>query len=351
MSARLLALRPRALGDVVLITPALRALLAGHPGATLEVVTEPRYAPLLEPLPGVAKIWPLERSVRGTLALIAALRRRRFDLVVDFFGNPRTALIAAWCGAATSVGYALRGRGRAYRRAVPRTALVLDAAGRPRREHAAATHVRLALAAGGRADGLDPRLAPHSADGARADELLARAGVRAPEETVGLVAAGTWPAKTWPAVNAGRLARLVAEAGRDVLLLAGPGEDDVTDTVRRHAPGVRVLPPCGVAELAAVIARLGAVVGTDSGPIHLAAAFGRPTFAWFGPTDPDTWAPRGDAHAVWRTTLPCRGCDRTRCPHWNCMPELTAEAAATRVLAHLERHGRAAADLRPAAGA
>ena len=104
--------------------------------------------------------------------------------------------------------------------------------------------------------------------------------------------------------------------------------------------GIRLLPPCDVGTLAAVIERLGAVVGTDSGPRHLAAALGRTTFAWFGPTHPDTWNPRGERHGFWWTDLPCRGCDRTRCPHWSCLPALEPPVAAGLVLGHLERHGR-----------
>jgi len=71
-----------------------------------------------------------------------------------------------------------------------------------------------------------------------------------------------------------------------------------------------------------------------------AAALGIPTFAWFGPTHPDTWQPPGERHGHWRTSLPCRGCDRTRCPHWNCLPGLAGADAAARVLAHLARHVR-----------
>ena len=117
------------------------------------------------------------------------------------------------------------------------------------------------------------------------------------------------------------------------------------------ACGIHVLPPCDVPVLAAVIARLAALVGTDSGPRHLAAALGVPTFAWFGPTHPDTWNPPGPEHGFWWTDLPCRGCDRTACPHWSCLPSLTPERAGTLVLEHLERHVRTAADLGIAAGA
>jgi ADP-heptose:LPS heptosyltransferase len=337
----ILALRPRALGDVVLVTPALRALARGHAGRPLEVVTETRYAGLLEGLPGIARVWPLERTRASTAALARALGRRRYAWAVDFFGNPRTAFLARASGARRRAGYDLRGRGRTYDVRVPRG--VPPAPGR--REYAAATHVRLAEAAGGIADGVEARVAVSAAARASADTLLAGLGLStAPSgvvRAVGLVAAGTWPAKTWPLSHAAMLARALLAAGRRVLLITGPGEAPVVESLRRLVPALDVLPPCDVPVLAAVLERLQALVGTDSGPRHLAAALGVPTFAWFGPTHPDNWQPPGEAHGAWWTPLPCRGCDRTTCPHWCCLPGLAPDEAAERVLAHLERHGRA----------
>lgn len=338
MIARILAVRLRALGDVVLTTPALRALARGYPGVPIEVVTERRYAPLLEGLPGVERVWAIDRSTVETARLTATLARRGFGLAVDFFGNPRSALIVSRLGAPRVAGYDLRGRRAAYHVRVPRTVVAADG----RREHAAATHVRLAEAVGGVSDGLDARIAVAPAAHAAADTLLARAGVHAPARTIGLIAAGTWPTKTWPASHAAVLARRLIGAGHDVLLIEGPGEERVTATLVRLAPGLHVLPRCDVAEMVAVIARLGALVGTDSGPRHVAAALGIPTYAWFGPTHPDNWNPPGERHGHWFTPLPCRGCDRTHCPHWNCLPTLAPEHAAGLVLAHLGRHAAAA---------
>lgn len=347
MSEIVLAVRLRALGDVVLVTPALRALARGHADAEIHAVTDPRYAPLLEGAPGVARVWPLERTSAASLRLVGELRRRRVRAAVDFFGNPRSALVASRCGAARVHGYALRGRARAYTHTVPRELRP----GPDRREYAAATHVRLAESAGGVADGLDARLPIAPGAFEEAARLFAQVGLGAPERTVGLVAAGTWPTKTWPVSHVAMLARALADAGHPLLLIAGPDEDAVTRRLVALAPAVRVLPACGVAAMVAVIARLRALVGTDSGPRHVAAAFGVPTFSWFGPTHPDTWNPPGDAHGHWRTSLPCRACDLTACPHWNCLPGLDPERASAHVLAHLERHERPVADLGPAARA
>jgi ADP-heptose:LPS heptosyltransferase len=175
----------------------------------------------------------------------------------------------------------------------------------------------------------------------QAHTLLASAGVRDASRAVGIVAAGSWPTKMWPLSHSSVLARELMAAGHEVLVIAGPGEDALTRRLVALAPGVRVLPPCGVAMLAAVIARLRAVVGTDSGPRHLAAAFAVPSFAWFGPTHPATWNPPGAMHGFWRTSLPCRGCDRTRCAHWSCLPGLAPAQGAELVLTHLAAHARA----------
>jgi heptosyltransferase-2 len=336
MTDAIVAIRLRALGDVVLTTPALVSLAAGHPGASLHVVTESRFAPLLEGLPFVTRVWPLERTTASTWGTMAALRRERPALAVDFFGNARSALIARGSGARRVWGYDLRGRRALYHDTVPRETRAADG----RREHASAVHMRLARAAGGADGPLTPRVALDAHAGAEADRLLATAGIREPARTVGLVVAGSWATKAWPASHAIVLARAIVDAGYEVLLIVGPGEDALARRVRDLAPGVLVLPPCGVGPLAAVIARLRAVAGTDSGPRHLAAAFDVPSFAWFGPTHPDTWNPAGERHGFWRTELPCRGCDRTRCPHWNCLPGLAPGHAAALVLAHVERHGR-----------
>ena len=336
MSAPVVAVRLRALGDLTLCTAAFHSLAEGHPGRDLHVVTESRFAPLLEGQPQIARVWPVQRTIVSTLQVLGALRALRPAVAVDFFGNSRSALIARMSGAKQVWGFDVRGRARAYHHTVPR----VQHAGPEQREYAAASLLRLARAAGGAAVPALPRLTLTERAKRTGAECLERAGVEEPARTVALVPAGSWPTKTWPLSHSAVLARALLRAGHPVLAVGGPGEERLLERLASLAPGTRTLRAPDVGALAGAIAPLRALVGTDSGPRHLAVAFGLPTYTWFGPAHPGAWTPEDPRHGYWRTDLPCRACERTRCPHWNCLPSLAPEAAAALVLAHISHEPR-----------
>ncbi len=155
---------------------------------------------------------------------------------------------------------------------------------------------------------------------------------------VGLAPAAGWGlSKRWPAERFGALARLLAERGHAPLVLVGPGEDDVARAV--IAAAGRDLPVLGesldVAALLGVIAGLGAVVGNDSGPMHLAAMAGVPVVALFGPTDPGRTGPLWGEHVIIRLGLECSPCFEPECPlgHHACLDDIEPDA----VVAAVER--------------
>jgi ADP-heptose:LPS heptosyltransferase len=331
VSAPVVAVRLRALGDLTLCTAAFHSLAEGHPGRDLHVVTETRFAPLLEGQPKIARVWPVERTNLSTFQVLRALRALRPSLAVDFFGNARSAVIARLSGAKQVWGFDVRGRARAYDHTVPR----VQHPGDDHREYAAASLLRLARAAGGAAVPAFPKLTLTERAKRSGAECLARAGVDEPGRTIGLVPAGSWPTKTWPLSHVAVLARTLRAAGHPLVAIGGPGEEHVLARLAALVPGLPTLRAPDVAALAGAIAPLAALVGTDSGPRHLAIAFGVPTYTWFGPAHPDAWTPDDPRHRYWRTALPCRTCERTVCAHWNCLPALTPEEASARVLAHL----------------
>ncbi len=147
-------------------------------------------------------------------------------------------------------------------------------------------------------------------------------------------------AKTWPGDRAADLARDLADRYA-VLISVRPvrtrvGADDVSAAPITRASAVLVDQPLSIGLTKACLRRCRLMVTTDSGPRHIAAAFGVPTVTLFGPTDPRWSHNYHTSGSTCSLTLPCRPCGQRTCPqkHHRCMRDLTVE----HVLAILQRH-------------
>ena len=163
-------------------------------------------------------------------------------------------------------------------------------------------------------------------EGARA---LRRAGVER-DGAIGLApATARGASKRWPAASFGDLARRMLARGLEVVVVIGPGEEELGWAVAAAAG--RPVPVVGcrldVAGLAGVLARLSVLVCNDSGPMHLAGAVGTRMVALFGPTDPRRTGPLGDRSVILRRELDCAPCGARICPlgHSACLQELSVE--------------------------
>jgi ADP-heptose:LPS heptosyltransferase len=123
------------------------------------------------------------------------------------------------------------------------------------------------------------------------EELAAPWIERLPSRFLAIHPGSGSPSKNWPAQS---FAALVGELQPDGawLLVEGPADDDSASSLRRR-PGVVVAAGLSPRTLGAILRRAGVYVGNDSGVSHLAAAWGAPTVALFGPTEPRVWAPVG----------------------------------------------------------
>jgi Glycosyltransferase family 9 (heptosyltransferase) len=131
-----------------------------------------------------------------------------------------------------------------------------------------------------------PLLAATPEEGRGAGEWLDRL----PADFIAIHPGSGSPSKNWPASHFAEL--LDGWPGHPFLLIEGPA-DAAAAEVLRSRPGAVVAHDIGVRVLGALLARAGLFVGNDSGVTHLAAAFGAPTLALFGPTDPGLWSPLG----------------------------------------------------------
>ena len=294
---RILISRLRFIGDVVLTTPVIKALKRHYPEAELYYLAETGPAAVLARNPHLEEVIALPdelmpgRSVLTRcgeqLRFLRALRNRRFDLVIDLFGNPRSALLTLATGARYRVGYDVRGRGAAYNVKIRRSdsLRVVDA------------YLDAVRTIGIPVDDDRTEVYCSAEDAAWADSWLAERGVAGDRRIAALNPGASWPAKTWSADRFAELARRMIEAlDLRVLLVAEPGRREATeglaDMVGHTCP---VVETGSLTRLAALIRRCDLFVSNDCGPMHIAAAVGTPTIGLFGPSSPRIWFPYSEA--------------------------------------------------------
>lgn len=286
---KILLIQLRRLGDVLMTTPAIRQLRQALPEAELVFLTETPSDQLLQCNPHLQQVWTLSPKARisQTLSFVQKLRAHRFDCVIDFFGNPRSALLSWLSGAPQRIGFAFRGRTWAYSTSLPLKTEEGDYA---------AMHKLLLLKGLGIASQPDYWPEFPVADSARefARDLLQRLGVKSDERVVSLSPVSRQPYKRWSTEQFARLADWLIECYQvRLLFIYGPGEQGFVDEVRQ-AMRQEALPnydPPTLSETRALFEQVVLHVGNDNGPAHFAIAAGTPTVAIFGRPLAVNWTP------------------------------------------------------------
>jgi len=255
--ARIAVIRLRSLGDCVLTTPALDILKQSRPDLRVAVVVEDRFAPVFEGNDSVAALLP--PSIR-------ALREWQPRLCLNLHGGSRSAALTAASGARIRAGFAHYRIQLPYTVKIPRAQEILNV---DRVVHTA-EHLASAMF----------YLGARPAQIPRARLYGATRGNSKPYAVIHPIA--SQPAKTWPAA---RFLEVAAHLDMQPVFIAGPGED--LSAFRKY----RTLVGSPLSEIKNLLANASLFVGNDSGPAHMAAAFGLPVVVLFGSSNVDVWRP------------------------------------------------------------
>lgn len=326
---RILVVRLTALGDVLLATPAVRALREAHPQARIDWLTSAPYADLLEGLPFVDQVLRYDpardRGLAGSARLWRSVRGRGYDAVIDLQRKPRTVLLSMTSGAGKKLA--------AHRRSFP--ALLAAGLGRdrplrgPHQSQRALDALRRLLPGAAQPGPLQIGLLPlvRAQAEQEVDKLLGSA--RLP--LVALAPGSAHATKRWGALRFAEVGRALSGSGHELILVGGAADAPVLDELRA---GLGALPAIDarwlqLPALAVLLSRCQLVVSNDSGPVHLAQAVGVPVVSVFGPTSPDRWGPRGEQARAISLQLACSPCTNhggAICPlgHHACMRDLSA---------------------------
>jgi len=337
---RILVVRLDALGDVLMTTPAFRALAQSGPDVRLTLLTSPAGAAVADLLPQIDEFevhdvpWmkrpaalPSDPSASGaaiTRRLVDRLRRGRYDGAVIFTVHSQSALPAALVCLLADIPLRL-----AHSRENPYDLLtdwVPDPEPTDPIRHETRRQLDLVARIGARVEDehLSVRVPPDAARWIRA--MLWTAGIEPGSRWAVIAPGASAPSRRYPAAGFASIARaLVADHGWRVVVTGTAEERPLVDEVAAGL-GPNALALAGslnVGELAALLAVAPVVVANNSGTAHLAAAVGTPVVEAYALTNLQH-APWGVTSRVLAHDVPCKGCRKSICPlgHGACLTRL-----------------------------
>lgn len=331
---------PNPAGDVVLATPALRALRAGLPDTKIVWAGRGATLALLDGLrerDNVVLVEGLFREGPGApFRLGQAWKDMGADAVLLLTGSFASAVAARASGASVRVGYARHGRRALLTHAIQPPKEGKAYLPEPMRTH----YLRLAAMFGGQDDGLAPFLVATREGLKRAEERVSRDRIPAAVLAVSPGAA-FGPSKIYPTRLLAAAVKLVRErSGLTPLILVGPGEESLGSELARLLGPPVISTHDDIAkwpETKALLRHAEVLLTPDAGPRHVAAALGTNVVCLMGPTDP-RWS-SGDEDLVTilrKEDVDCLGCHLRVCPIGHpCMRTMDPGVVAAAVLERL----------------
>jgi ADP-heptose:LPS heptosyltransferase len=317
-------LRLRSLGDTVLTTPALTLLNQARPDLRLVVAVERPFDELLAGNPAVSRVLSVSRTagLRERAHLLLEIRREKPQLCLNLHGGSTSAWLTALSGARFRAGFSHFRHRFAYNVPIPRAQEILGR-GASDPVHTA-EHLASAVFYLGVPKGEIPRAHLQAPPGA--------APIEGGKSYAVLHVTAAYFTKQWAAARFRQTAEFLRHKGLEPVILAGPGEKAVFS----EFPGLRCFAGQPLPWVQSLIAGAALFVGNDSGPAHIAAAFGVPTIVVFGSSNSKAWRPWKTPHVVVETDWECKPCPGDRCYAFDeprCILSVEAEA----VCAAIER--------------
>ena len=313
---RILVIKPRAIGDALLSTAVLPDIRSQFPGARIDFLVETFASPVLHGNPFVDNVITYDTRVDSSISIITGVRRNHYDLVIDLFANPRTAVITLLSGARYRVGFPFKWRRIAYNIVVtPRSGDV----------HNVEFNLDALRRLGIEVTSTAPSFYLDEESRKFAQSFLDDNDLPAGEFfTINI--GGGWEIKRWPVEKFIELSSMISHSlKRRVVVLYGPSEEADAARISTASKGV-LAPQTSLKQMGAILSLSKLLITNDSGPMHIAAALRVPTLAIFGPTSPRLQGPYGNISEIVRNErLDCLECNLTKCPIGNpCMKELDA---------------------------
>jgi len=325
---KILCIKPRGIGDIVLSTIILENLISHFPSVKIDYLTEEFAKPALENNPMINKVLTMGKT-EFPLWVALRIRKEKYDMILDLWSNPRSAQITFLSGVKYRVGFAYRGRKYAYN--------ILGTSSRGK-NHSAEQNLELLKAIDVPVISKKIHYYVSEKDDELAKEFIKK-NFSKDKTVIGIIPAGGWPSKRCDASKWVEICRTIkAKYDCTFLILWGTGDEADADFIKKELSSDAVLAPkTNLTAMTGLIKNCDIILANDSGPMHIAAAIGIPTLGIFGPTDPKAHRPYSENSAyVLKDDLFCIICNKLICPYnHECMLQLSNE----KVLEAVEKIG------------
>lgn len=328
----ILIVKLSAIGDVIHTLPSLAALRKHYPDAHITWVIEEAASDLITDHPHLdcvlvsrRKGWigdlqggRISSAVKEIKTFLSALRARPYDLVIDFHGLFKSAVIVLLSGGKRKLGYDSLQElsGLSYNEKIPEDM----------GKHAVDRYLDFARHLGAHPDTPEFIIPIQEENESRVKTFLRGNRIGRNDPFVAVSPQALWETKLWSDQKFAQLSeRIIQELNIPVVFTGGaPGEIEGIQSFMTP-PSVNLAGQTTLRDLACLFRAASLLITTDSGPMHLAAAMGTPVVALFGPTDPARTGPYANGHSVIRMDLPCSPCFFKTCETRLCMQGITVE--------------------------
>ncbi|WP_447968233.1 putative lipopolysaccharide heptosyltransferase III [Nitrospira sp. M1] len=318
----ILVIKLRYIGDVILSTPVLSLLRQQFPAANVVCLVNSGTQEILQHNPHVDEVLVLPRgSVIEQIRFWLAVRRRRFDCVIDLTDGDRSALLTWVSGSSVRIGFnhEHRWRGRLYSHCL---------SSGPEGRHMVEYHTEALTLIDAHADVPKPTVYVGTEHNQRAQTILGELGLIGQPWVMVHPTARFW-FKAWPLERFARLSDRLVEKSLRVVLVGDAHDHAITLAIQERVQTSTdsLVGKTTLLELAALMQHATLFIGNDTGLMHMASAVGCPVLGLFGPTNPQTWGPRGNNSQVIYKELDCRACFHPGCFRGadNCMKQISVD--------------------------
>jgi lipopolysaccharide heptosyltransferase I len=334
---RILIVKPSAIGDIVHALPVLNLIRRRWPAAHISWLVTPACAALVEGHPqidqvlcfdrkGMSRAWRSPIAALKLLGLHDDMRSQNVDLVVDLQGLFRSGWFAGQTRSPLRVGFA-NAREFGWLFYTHRVESSWE-------DHAVDRYLCIAEALGLDISRVEFHFAVNDRDRAEIRLLLSDS-----EPYAVLLPGANWDTKRWPPERFAALVEPIRERfGLRCVVAGGPGDCELAAKI----PGAQDLTgKTNLRQLIALLEGAKLVIAGDTGPMHIAAALGKPLVTMYGPTDPILTGPFGRLDTVIRVDIPCSPCFSRKCSHQSCLQWLGTEPVLALAQRQLSRAGAA----------